>query len=187
MEAGRTIFPPASRALGGRIFRRQRGRRPDLDDGIPFDVNRAVRDLFVALTQGKYLTVGDQERIGHEITSSCDELLRCNRTAETVSLWRVLLQPINHERQHFSLFRFVVCFVIETVPEFQRALSRYFRSELLRRRGRCEGVGSAVYQQQWYRREFGGVSKRPITGLDSGQRGPGRDGRAPEDRQCRCE
>ena len=116
MEAGRTIFPPASRRCGAGIFRRQRGGRTDLDDGVPFDVNRAVGDLFVALTQGEGIAVGDQERIGHEITSSCDELLHCNRTAEAVSLWRMLLQPVNHERQHFSLFRFVVRLVVEAVP-----------------------------------------------------------------------
>ena len=172
---GQDDFPAGIQALGDGIFCSQRGGRTDLDDGVPFNVDRAVGDLFVALTQGEGIAVGDQERIGHEITSSCDELLRCNRTADAVSLWRVLLQPINHESQHFSLFRFVVCFVVEPFPELQHALSRYFRSELLRRRGRCEGIGGAVYQQQWYR-ESGGVSKRPIAGLRVfGQRGPGRD------------
>ena len=113
---GQDNLPSSIQARGAGVFCIQRGGGTDLDDGVPFDVDCAVGDLFVALTQGEGIAVGDQERIGHEITSSCDELLHCNRTAEAVSLWRMLLHPANHVSQHIRLFRFIVRLVVEAFP-----------------------------------------------------------------------
>ena len=89
-----------------------------------------------------------------------------SRTAKTASLWRMRLQPINHERQHFSLFRFVVCFVIKSVPQFESAVTRDLFGKLRTcGRGR-ELVGAAVRQQQ-RERELSGVRQGPLAGLQA--------------------
>ena len=79
----------------------------------------------------------------------------------------MLIQPFDHELKDFFLFRLIMNFMIQVIPEPQRNISAGLTHKFCKILAPAEIgnlVPGAVHDQQW-RRKFPGARKTEINGI----------------------